>query len=283
MPVVLRRPNAPKRHVLGLLLLATLLAVTLAPRNALAAPPAQVGDVVLDIRETEINAQLDAALVGQPLGRTPLGDVSVERIAVELGEAAITVRGAASAGWMSIPMDLTATPRAVSGQVRVDVGAAHLGGVALPAPVCAQLAQVIQDQINLAFGQRGFALHSVAVERGRLVAAGTFAAEVAAAPPAAGPAAPSPTRTAMPVATPTPTLPAIDTPTPFVPIVPVDLPTPIVVAPPRAPPAFLPPATATDVPTPTATFIAVPTLVPTVTPTDTPTPPPTPLPTFPVG
>jgi hypothetical protein len=119
----------------------TLTPIPTAPPRPAAVATAQPAsrDVVIEVSEADLNAQLAQLLVGQSLGSTPIGDATVHSVTVGLRDGQIQVRGQAVVGMLGAPFSVTGSivPDA-TGRPRVSVSSAQVGGFGLPEPVAAR-------------------------------------------------------------------------------------------------------------------------------------------------
>jgi len=265
---------------LGLRWLSLLIGVALALANLAAVGAADAPELSVEVDQATLTSQLSATLAGQTLAETPLGPLEVDTLAVELRDGALTVSGTARAGWLAVPVDLTASAVARSGRVLVRVDQAHVGGLPLNDGIRQGIERTLQDELSRGLDRTGVSVRSVTIGDGRLVVVGALGPsredEVG---PAASPSA-TPTPTARPSQTPAPTLaPAGPTSVPPPTLAPLPslapLPT-LIPLPTVAPLPTFPLPGPVDSPTPTPEDTATPS--PTSPPTDTPAATPTSLP-----
>ena len=142
---------------------------TLAPTPTLASR-----DVVMEVSQDELQSQLTTILVGKSLGRTPLGDATVQTVSVALRDRQIQVSGAASAGFLNAPFTASGTmvPDA-GGRPKVSVSEATVGGVALPDGTRAALADLLQTEVDGMFADQSMKVRTIEIADGKLRLVGT--------------------------------------------------------------------------------------------------------------
>ncbi len=150
-------------------------AVAVAPT----APPAPASapasrDVVVEVTESELQAQVNTMLVGRSLGSTPLGDATVQSATVTLRDRQVKVGGAASAGFLNAPFEAagTITPDG-NGRPLVRVNEATVGGVALPDAARSALADSLQTQVDTLFVDRAMKVQTIEIADGKMRLVGT--------------------------------------------------------------------------------------------------------------
>jgi hypothetical protein len=134
-------------------------------------PPAEQ---TLEIDEALLTTQVNARASGSPLGVTVLGVTNVGEVSVGMHDGLILVSGTAKAGWTLMSLDVSARPVVESGQVSVQADDGRIGGMPLPGQARRAIACAVRDQIEDDLGGRRFAVRSLSVGEGRLVATGIF-------------------------------------------------------------------------------------------------------------
>ena len=144
------------------------------PAPATSAPAASARDMVVEVSEGELQAQLDTMLVGRSLGATPLGDATIQSATVALRDRQIRVGGAARAGFLNAPFEAAGTivPDG-NGRPLVRIDEATVGGVALPDAARAALADPLQTQVDALFADRAMKVQSVEIADGKMRLVGT--------------------------------------------------------------------------------------------------------------
>jgi hypothetical protein len=151
------RPNAP----------------TPAPTAPVAAAPAS-RDVVMEVSEADLDQQFASKLVGQSLGKTPLGDATVQSVAVQLRDKQVKLDGNANVGFLRAPFSVigTVTPNA-AGKPMVSVSQAMVGGVVLPDTARDALAESVQTQVDSMFDGRDVKVQTIDIADGKMRIVGT--------------------------------------------------------------------------------------------------------------
>ena len=151
-------------------------APTLAARAPAAAPTAAPlsSDLVLEVSERDLQSQVNRMLVGQSLGRTPLGEATVQSASVALRDRQIRVDGAARAGFVNAPFTATGTVAPDgNGRPLVNVSEATVGGVLLPDAARAALAGSLQSQVDRLFAGREMKVRTIDIADGKMRVVGT--------------------------------------------------------------------------------------------------------------
>ena len=143
-----------------------------APPASTVAPTAR--DTVIEVTESELQAQLNRMLVGRSLGSTPLGDATIQSTTVALRDRQIKVSGTAKAGVLNAPFTAAGvvTPDG-NGRPVARVEEATVGGVAVPEPARAALADSLQTQLDALFAQRAIKVRSIEIADGKMRLVGT--------------------------------------------------------------------------------------------------------------
>ena len=99
---------------------------------------------------------------------TPLGTARLQQLSAEISNNELIVRGTASTGWFSAPVDAAATASVQGGTVQVHVVDAHVNGMDVPDAARGQLEQQLQRQVAQAVSGSGVSVRSVQLGDGRL-------------------------------------------------------------------------------------------------------------------
>jgi hypothetical protein len=151
-------------------------AATLAARAPASAPTAAPlsSDLVLEVSEGDLQSQVNRMLVGQSLGRTALGEATVQSASVALRDRQIRVEGAARAGPVNAPFTATGTVAPDgNGRPLVNVSEAAVGGVLLPDAARAALAGSLQTQVDRLFAGREMKVRTIDIADGKMRVVGT--------------------------------------------------------------------------------------------------------------
>ena len=148
-----------------------------APTAIAAAPPAATPasrDVVMEVSEADLDQQFGSKLVGQSLGKTPLGDARVQSVAVQLRDRQVRLDGNALVGFLQAPFTVTGTvaPNA-AGKPMVSVTQATVGGVLLPDAARNALADSVQNQVDGMFAGRDVKVRTIDIADGKMRVIGT--------------------------------------------------------------------------------------------------------------
>ncbi len=126
-------------------------------------------DVVIELAEAELNQGLEAMLVGQPLGATPLGDATIRSISVALRDGQMYISGGAQVGALGAPFTVVGQLAPdTAGRPRVTLTGAQVAGFVMPPPVVNGLSSVLQQQIDQAFSMQTMRVTSVEIADGRI-------------------------------------------------------------------------------------------------------------------
>lgn len=147
-------------------------APTAAPKPTATSQPVQAAaprDFVIELAEADLNHGLEAMLVGQPLGTTPLGDATIRSISVALRDGQMYINGGAQIGALSAPFATAGqiTPDS-AGRPHVTLTGAQVAGFVMPPPVVTGLSNVLQQQIDQVFSQQTMRVSSVEIADGRI-------------------------------------------------------------------------------------------------------------------
>jgi len=145
-----------------------------APPPPTSAPAASARDTVVEVSESELQAQLNTLLVGRSLGSTPLGDATVQSVTVALRDRKINVGGTAKAGVLNAPFTAvgTITPDG-NGRPLVRIDEATVSGVALPEAARKALADPLQTQVDGLFADRAMKVRTIEIADGKMRLVGT--------------------------------------------------------------------------------------------------------------
>jgi DUF2993 family protein len=100
--------------------------------------------------------------------QTPLGAARLQELTAEISNNELIVRGTASTGWLSVPVDAAATAWVQSGNVQVQVVNAHINGIDVPDVARGQLEQQVQNQVTQSVAGSGVVVRSVQLGDGKL-------------------------------------------------------------------------------------------------------------------
>jgi hypothetical protein len=144
-----------------------------APTPAPAAAPLS-NDMVLEVSEADLQSQVNRMLVGQSLGRTPLGEATIESASVALRDRQIRVKGDARAGPVNAPFIATGTVAPDgNGRPLVKVSEATVGGVLLPDTARTALTDSLQSQVDRLFAGREMKVRTIDIADGKMRVVGT--------------------------------------------------------------------------------------------------------------
>ena len=141
---------------------------------ATSAPAASPRDTVVEITESELQAQVNTMLVGRSLGSTPLGDATIQSATVALRDRQIQVNGTARAGVLNAPFTAAGTivPDG-NGRPLVRMDEATVGGVVLPEGARSALADTLQTQVDRLFADRAIKVREIEIADGKMRVIGT--------------------------------------------------------------------------------------------------------------
>jgi hypothetical protein len=125
------------------------------------------------IDEPTLTREVNTWAAGQSLVETSVGSARLKDLRVELRNSQLVVRGTADTGWLSAPVDATASASVQTGRVLVQVSEAHINGVDLPELARRELDKQLQDQLDQSVAVNRVAVRSVRVADGKLVVSGT--------------------------------------------------------------------------------------------------------------
>lgn len=143
--------------------------ITPAPVAIVPTPTPASRDVVVEVTEADLETQLRDMLVGRSLGSTPLGDATVQSVAVRLRDRQVQVSGGARVGFLTAPFTAAGvvTPDA-AGRPIVTVTEATVGGALLPDSARTALAVSLQSQIDEQFGEGALKVRSIEIADGKM-------------------------------------------------------------------------------------------------------------------
>jgi len=130
-------------------------------------------DQTLTITEADLNQRLSQRLVGQPLGATPLGTATLQRITTQLANGHLTANGDADVASTSIPVLLTASGSVENGKAVVSVDDLRAAGVPLPPSARQSVQQRLQAQLDDLVSQKLQRVTSITIANGALTLRGS--------------------------------------------------------------------------------------------------------------
>jgi hypothetical protein len=157
---------------LGMTVFSAYTALVLSTMQPVAATPP-----VAQAQAREWRYETDARSISQSLNtwaasgvafQTPLGTAQLQQLSAEIGNNALIVRGTASTGWFSVPVDAQASVSVDAGNVQVHVVGAHINGMDVPEVARGQLEQQLQTQLVQAVAGSGVVVRSVELRDGKL-------------------------------------------------------------------------------------------------------------------
>jgi hypothetical protein len=147
---------------------AALMFGTIQPSADVAVAQAQAREWRYETDAQSINQSLNAWAASSGGLQTPLGTAQLRQLSAEIRNNELIVRGTASTGWLSVPVDAAATASVQGGSVRVHVVDAHLNGMDMPDVARGQLEQQLQAQVAQAVAGSGAVVSSVQLGDGKL-------------------------------------------------------------------------------------------------------------------
>lgn len=142
------------------------------PASASTVQP-QTGEQTIQITEADLNQRLSQKLVGQPLGSTPLGTATLERITTQLTGGHLRANGDAKVGATSVPVSLTASGTVQNGRAIVSVDDLTAAGVPMPDGARQSVRQALQAQLDDAISRQQMKVNAISIDNGRMVLTGT--------------------------------------------------------------------------------------------------------------
>ena len=130
--------------------------------------PAQAREWYYEIDASSITQSLNAWAADGGAVQTPLGAARLQQLTADIGNDELTVRGTATSGWFSVPVDAEATASVQDGNVQVHVVSAHVNGMDIPDGARGQLEQQLQNQVAQSVGRSGVVVRSVRLADGKL-------------------------------------------------------------------------------------------------------------------
>jgi hypothetical protein len=100
--------------------------------------------------------------------QTPFGTARLQQFTADISNDQLTLRGTATAGWLSIPIDAESTASAQNGNLQVHLLGAHISGISVPDSARGRLEQVLQSQIAQSVSGAGVVVNSVQLADGKL-------------------------------------------------------------------------------------------------------------------
>jgi hypothetical protein len=143
-----------------------------APNPTSPLPTPAPNQVSLELTDTALTDQLNAQLVGQPLGDTPLGPASLRHVSVEFRNGQVLTSGEALAGSTSVPLNISSTIDLRDSQPVVVVHDATASGLPLPASARAAVQQAMQAQLEATLARRPMRIRSLTITAGKLLVIG---------------------------------------------------------------------------------------------------------------
>jgi hypothetical protein len=135
-------------------------------------PTPAPNEVSLEVTDAALTQQLNARLVGQSLGDTPLGPASLRSVTVEFRNGQVLTTGEAQAGPTTLPLSVESTIDLQDGQPVVLVHDATAAGVPLPPAAREAVQQTMQGQLDATLARRPMRIRSLTVSAGRLLIIG---------------------------------------------------------------------------------------------------------------
>jgi hypothetical protein len=133
-----------------------------------AGTPAQAREWYYEADANSISQSLNVWAAAGGVIQTPLGTARLQQLTVDVSNDELTVRGTATTGWFSVPVDAETTASVQSGNVQVHVVGAHVNGMDVPDAARGQLEQQLQSQVAQSVGRYGVVVRSVQLADGKL-------------------------------------------------------------------------------------------------------------------
>lgn len=124
--------------------------------------------LTFEIGEQALAEQANAFVAGRHFGQTPLGELTLDDVAVQLRANQVTVSGTAQTASTRVPIRLSATSWVQTGRVLVHVTDAQLGTLPVPEPMRHSIEQYIQTQMDQVVANYGAVVQSVQISQGKL-------------------------------------------------------------------------------------------------------------------
>lgn len=125
-----------------------------------------------ELDQATLTQQASAMLVGRPLADTPLGPATVRELSIQLDEGRAFVTGQVQAGFMTLPMSMTAAVDVDGGRPIVRVQAFAIGGFGLPDTVRQGVESRIQAEVDQAMTQQNARVDAVTIRPGTMTVSG---------------------------------------------------------------------------------------------------------------
>jgi hypothetical protein len=138
-----------------------------------AVTPAQSKDWTVQIDSATLSQNLNAWATAQGALETPVGTARLEKLSADIRDNQLIVHGTADAGWLSMPVDATATASVQADNVKVLVNQVHVNGVDVPEAARRQLEQQLQSQLEQSVAANHVVVRSVRLGDGKLVVSGS--------------------------------------------------------------------------------------------------------------
>jgi len=130
------------------------------------------GLTTVEISQDQLNAQIKAALVGQSLGSTPLGEAKITDANVVINSGSMVISGTAQNGPLSLPFETKATLTLENNQPKLGLSDLSMNGIALPQLIADQLASSLQSKVNGLINSYHFQLKSIELQPGKIILTG---------------------------------------------------------------------------------------------------------------
>jgi len=140
--------------------------------TAIAARPAS-GDQTVVITEAMLDDALTRQLVGHPLGSTPMGPATLQRVQTHLANGQIQANGDALVGGSTVPVSMSSRVDVANGKPIVTVQDARAAGMPVPDSTKNSVQRVMQSELDQQVQMDQLDIKSISVSDGRLVILGT--------------------------------------------------------------------------------------------------------------
>jgi hypothetical protein len=137
------------------------------------APTAAARDQTVVITEAMLDDALTHQLVGHPLGSTPMGPATLQRVQTHLGNGQIQANGDARVGTSTVPVSISSRVDLENGKPVVTVQDARAAGVPVPDSTKSSVQQVVQSEVDQQVQMAQLKIKSISVADGKLVIIGT--------------------------------------------------------------------------------------------------------------
>jgi hypothetical protein len=126
----------------------------------------------IEVDQAQLAEQLNAAFAGRPLVETLFGPASVGQVSIELREGEALASGQVQAGFLSLPVTVTATADVEAGRPLVRVQDIAVSGMPLPDAARQGVEATIQAEVDRALAQQSFRVEAVTIQPGKLTVRG---------------------------------------------------------------------------------------------------------------